>query len=662
MASGKHMGKVVLQIREEEPGEPRVVPPSPLRLAAATRTGFFPDKCYVLPGGLGGFGLELADWMVTRGCRKLVLTSRSGLRSGYQKLCVHRWKIAGVKVLVTRTDAAAPGGAEQLLREAEKLGPVGGIFNLAMVLRDALIENQTAEDYATVCGPKVNGTIALDKASRKLCPKLDHFVVFSSVSCGRGNAGQSNYGYANSVMERVCEQRVADNLPGLAIQWGAIGDVGVLRETMGADVVVGGTIPQKIGSCFAVLDQFLRLDSAIVSSLVKADLSSSAKGAQKQDLVQAVAHILGVKDASTISPTVTLGELGMDSLMGVEVKQTIERDYDLVLSMQEIRQLNIEKLREISGGSSQQSSPQEQAPAGEDQSEDDVPKLTLFERLVPDSAIVEMNNKPTRGSPIFVVHPVEGHVAALSEIANCLVTRAVGIQRTVDIPITTIEGLAATYLEKIIEVQPEGPYHIVGYSFGASVAFEIAVLLQKRNLPVGSLTLLDGAPGYVSAHTQSYETKLTDTNEEEASLFCAFLMQYLHIDFLKVKKELEQHPTWEAKQELATDLLLSQSEVKPSRQDVAEAAKAMYKFLKAGSVYKPAEGVRFHGDITLVKASKPRKMARQLPPDYGISQCCDGQVHVHVVEGLHESFILGAGAEQCARLINHQVEPSAVQH
>lgn len=51
------------------------------------------------------------------------------------------------------------------------------------------------------------------------------FVVFSSVSCGRGNAGQSNYGMSNSVMERICEKRRSDGLPGLAIQWGAIGDV-----------------------------------------------------------------------------------------------------------------------------------------------------------------------------------------------------------------------------------------------------------------------------------------------------------------------------------------------------------------------------------------------------------------------------------------------------
>ncbi|CAN8007230.1 unnamed protein product, partial [Ixodes pacificus] len=346
MASGKHIGKVVLEVRPEEPQRQTVVA-TPLLLEAHTRTCFFEDKSYVLAGGLGGFGLELADWMVARGCRRLLLTGRSGVRTGYQRLCLHRWRLAGAKVAVSRADAATEEGARELLREAAVFGPVGGIFNLAMVLRDALLENQTAEAFEAVCHPKVAGTLHLDAASRELCPQLDHFVAFSSVSCGRGNGGQTNYGYANSVMERVCERRVADGLPGLAIQWGAIGDVGVLRETMGADVVVGGTVPQRFSSCLTVLDHFLRQGHPVVSSLVKADLSSGAKAKDKHDLVQSVAHIFGVKDPSSLNPSMTLGELGMDSLMGVEVKQTIERDYDLNLSMQEIRQLSIGRLEEI---------------------------------------------------------------------------------------------------------------------------------------------------------------------------------------------------------------------------------------------------------------------------------------------------------------------------
>lgn len=136
----------------------------------------------------------------------------------------------------------------------------------------------------------------LYRVTRQLCPELSYFVVFSSVSCGRGNAGQSNYGFANSAMERVCEQRRHDGLPGLAVQWGAIGDVGVVLETMGGnEAVIGGTLPQRIASCMEVLDHFLNQQGPVMSSFVLAEKAVSAKseGSGQRDLVEAVAHILG---------------------------------------------------------------------------------------------------------------------------------------------------------------------------------------------------------------------------------------------------------------------------------------------------------------------------------------------------------------------------------
>lgn len=135
--------------------------------------------------------------------------------------------------------------------------------------------------------------------TRNLCPDLSYFVAFSSVSCGRGNAGQSNYGYANSAMERVCEKRRYDGLPGLAVQWGAIGDVGVVLETMGGNnTVIGGTLPQRITSCLEVLDLFLCQQQPVTSSFVLAERTvvKSEAGSQR-NLVDAVAHILGKSQA-----------------------------------------------------------------------------------------------------------------------------------------------------------------------------------------------------------------------------------------------------------------------------------------------------------------------------------------------------------------------------
>ena len=158
------------------------------------------------------------------------------------------------------------------------------------------MENQTTEQFCQVAEPKVTGTINLDKVTRDMCKEsLDMFVAFSSVSCGRGNAGQANYGFANSVMERICEQRRNDNLPGLSIQWGVIGDVGIVLDSNGNnDTVIGGTLPQRITSCLGALDQFLNQSHPVVSSFVLAKKKSKSSSDQSDNtILETIAHILG---------------------------------------------------------------------------------------------------------------------------------------------------------------------------------------------------------------------------------------------------------------------------------------------------------------------------------------------------------------------------------
>lgn len=83
------------------------------------------------------------------------------------------------------------------------------------------------------------------------------FVVFSSVASGFGNVGQSNYAFANSAMDRLCEQRRGRGLHGLAIQWGAIRGVGMLQGKTGKVESVAGTRLQPISSCLDALDVLL---------------------------------------------------------------------------------------------------------------------------------------------------------------------------------------------------------------------------------------------------------------------------------------------------------------------------------------------------------------------------------------------------------------------
>lgn len=226
MTVGKHTGKVLIKIKDEE---------SPLSnnlyFPAVPRAAFDPGKTYLIIGGLGGMGLELVKWMAMRGARKMLVSSRSGVKTAYQKYALD-WvrRVLGAQVSISRTIVVNESSAADLLAEAEDFGPVGGVFNLALVLKDGLIENQTKETFFSVCQPKAIAAIYLDKMTRCFYSELDYFVCFSSIVTGQGNGGQSNYGYANGVMERICDKRRADGLHGLAIEWGIVADIGYVVE------------------------------------------------------------------------------------------------------------------------------------------------------------------------------------------------------------------------------------------------------------------------------------------------------------------------------------------------------------------------------------------------------------------------------------------------
>ena len=352
MATGKHIGKVLVKIRDDEEIEPNgkhyKISPEIKSLAR-----FYPqsdDSVFIIVGGLGGFGMELADWLILRGLQNVILTSRKGISNGYQSSRIRLWRSYGVNVKISTIDVTSYDGCRELIEFAQQIGRLEGIFNLAVVLRDALFENQTVEDFEMSFKPKAYAAKYLDEITRELCPDLKYFVVFSSVSCGRGNAGQTNYGMANSIMERICEKRFQDGYHSLAVEWGAIGDVGLVADMQdnNMDLEIGGTLQQRISSCLEMLDLFLikATNVPIVSSMIVAEKKSGMYGSG--NLVDTVAYIMGIKDLKNISLNSTLAELGMDSMMAVEIKQTLEREFEIFLTAQDIRSMTFSKLIEMS--------------------------------------------------------------------------------------------------------------------------------------------------------------------------------------------------------------------------------------------------------------------------------------------------------------------------
>lgn len=99
---------------------------------------------FKLSGGLGGLGLELIDWLILRGARNLVISSRKGITTRYQSWKIQKWKSRGAQIIIYTDDITKAQGVRNLLEKANALGPVVAIFNLAMVNNTYLNINSTA--------------------------------------------------------------------------------------------------------------------------------------------------------------------------------------------------------------------------------------------------------------------------------------------------------------------------------------------------------------------------------------------------------------------------------------------------------------------------------------------------------------------------------------
>jgi len=141
----------VFQIRDEDQS-------TQLSLSAVAKTTFHPHKSHVIVGGLGAMGLELAQWLVERGAKYIVLTSRVGVRTGYQDRRIRQWRQAGVTVSVSINDVTDADQTRELIRDAASMcrGGVGSVFNLAVILQDGLAANQTAAEWSQDTKPKVS--------------------------------------------------------------------------------------------------------------------------------------------------------------------------------------------------------------------------------------------------------------------------------------------------------------------------------------------------------------------------------------------------------------------------------------------------------------------------------------------------------------------------
>jgi fatty acid synthase len=298
---------------------------------------------HIITGGLGGFGLELAGWLLMQGAASVVLTSRSGIRTAWQLFRVNALlaKFGDHSVEVSKLDVTDPDQARILLAQTYKAGKVQGVWHSAVVLRDGLFTKMTHDDWNVCVNSKVIALRNLHNASIAIADvdALQSFVVFSSVTSMGGNCGQTAYGWANNACERLMESRRQAGLTGLAIQWGAIESAGLASQLVGETIPMGRGLEiakQNVDDSLNSLHLLMTCGSycATVSSyrtfvMDKKIVDDTINGVGQHiisvdDIRAKLADILG-GSAMDYDPCFPLQEYGLDSLSIVEVMNWINR-------------------------------------------------------------------------------------------------------------------------------------------------------------------------------------------------------------------------------------------------------------------------------------------------------------------------------------------------
>lgn len=163
------------------------------------------DGVYLITGGLGGLGQVFSKYLAEKVGANLILVGRSSLTPEKESK-IREIENLGARVRYLRADISRRSQVAALISEIKKSHPaINGILHCAGITRDSYLKNKTADDIAEVLAPKVFGTVNLDEATKD--EPLDFFMMFSSVVSVFGNAGQSDYAYANGFLDQYALYR-----------------------------------------------------------------------------------------------------------------------------------------------------------------------------------------------------------------------------------------------------------------------------------------------------------------------------------------------------------------------------------------------------------------------------------------------------------------------
>ena len=353
MAQAKHIGKIVITQSDKT---------APVR----------GDGAYLITGGLGGLGLVTARWLVEHGAKHLALMSRSQ-PSEETRQSLAELQAKGVQIVLTQGDVSQRADVECAFQKIKReMPPLRGVIHAAGILDDGILSQLDVARFDNVMAPKAMGAWHLHALTQD--QPLDFFVLFSSTASLLGGPGQGNYATANAFLDGLAHYRRQKGLPALSIDWATWSDVGMSlgldshaqkrRAAQGVDLIrpsegmmileqLLSSRPVQVGvlpinwkrysqhldgkQAQSILRHLVKVKSQIAqaptSGIVLEKLKTAPESERESILhqyaQQQVVKTLGLDPSKPFDTQRMLADIGMDSLMAVELKNKIDGDFGM---------------------------------------------------------------------------------------------------------------------------------------------------------------------------------------------------------------------------------------------------------------------------------------------------------------------------------------------